>query len=90
MCLIIKAIYVIIALLLPLLTKSISDTLLGAILAGGIASCTSSGGGTSGGGGGSGGGSGGSGSTPSGTYSIPVNVTSMGVQHSVTVTLTVD
>jgi len=63
---------------------------LGAILAGGIASCTSSGGGTSGGGGGSGGGSGGSGSTPSGTYSIPVNVTSMGVQHSVTVTLTVD
>jgi hypothetical protein len=43
-----------------------------------------------GGGGGSGGGSGGSGSTPSGTYPIQVNATSNGVQHSITVTLTVD
>ena len=42
------------------------------------------------GGGGSGGGSGGSGSTPSGTYPIQVNATSNGVQHSITVTLTVD
>lgn len=61
---------------------------LSAALAGSIASCTSSGGGT--GGGGSGGSSGGSGSTPSGTYPIQVNVTSTGVQHSVTVTMTVD
>ena len=59
------------------------------IFAASIASCTSSGGGT-GGSGGSGGGSGGSGTTPSGTYSIPVNVTSNGVEHSITVTLTVD
>jgi len=58
-----------------------------AILAGSIASCTSSGGGT---GGGSGGGSGGAGLTPAGTYSIPVTVTSTGVSHSATVTLTVD
>ena len=62
--------------------------MLAAILAGGIAGCTSSGGGKGGGGGG--GGSGGAGSTPSGTYSIPVNVTANGVEHSVTVTLTVD
>jgi len=58
------------------------------ILAGGVSSCSGSGGG-SGGSGGSGGGSG-SGATPAGTYSIPVTVTSNGVQHSVTVTLIVD
>jgi hypothetical protein len=40
-------------------------------------------------GGGSGPGGGG-GSTPSGTYPIQVNVTSNGVQHGITVTLTVD
>jgi hypothetical protein len=51
----------------------------------GVASCT-----TSGGGGGSVPGSGGPGATPAGTYSIPVTVTSTGVAHSVTVTLTVD
>jgi hypothetical protein len=55
-----------------------------AILAGGVSSCTSSGGG-----GGSGPG-GGSGLTPAGTYSIPANVVSNGVEHSVTLTLTVD
>jgi len=55
-----------------------------AILVGGVSSCTSSGGG-SGGGGGTGGGA-----TPPGTYSIPVTVTSAGVQHSLTLTLTVD
>jgi len=61
-----------------------------AILVGGVSSCASAGGGTGGGpGGGSGSGSG-SGSTPSGTYSIPLTVSSNGVQHSVTVTLNVD
>jgi hypothetical protein len=56
-------------------------------LIGSVASCTSSGGGT---GGGSGPGSGGTGLTPAGTYSVPLTVTSTGVAHSVTVTLTVD
>jgi hypothetical protein len=59
-----------------------------AVLASGVISCTSSGGG-SGGAGGSGGSSS-SGATPAGTYSIPVNVSSTGVQHSATITLTVD
>ena len=59
-----------------------------AILAGGVASCTSSGGGKGGGGGGSGG-SGGS-TTPAGTYSIVVKVTSTGVEHDTTLTLTVE
>ena len=54
-----------------------------------ISSCGTVSGGI-GGGGGSGGGSGGSGSTPPGTYPIQVNATSNGVQHSITVTLTVD
>ncbi len=57
-----------------------------AVLASGISSCTSSGGGTGGGSGGQGGGS----TTPAGTYTIPVNVTSAGITHSVTLTLTVD
>lgn len=56
------------------------------ILAGGVSSCTSSGGGTGGGSGGNGG----SGGTPEGTYSIPVTAASNGIQHSVTLTLTVD
>jgi hypothetical protein len=56
-----------------------------AILAGGIASCATSGGGTGGGDG-----SGGAGATPAGTYSVPVTVTSTGVSHSATLTLTVD
>ena len=60
---------------------------LAAILATGVSSCTSSGGGT--GGGGSGGNGGGS-KTPPGTYTIPVSVTSMGITHSLNVTLTVD
>jgi hypothetical protein len=63
-----------------------------AILAGGISSCVSSGVNLSGGGGG---GSGNSGLTPPGTYTIPVNVTSNGVTHTLAapsgpLTLTVD
>jgi hypothetical protein len=56
------------------------------LLAGGVSSCTGSGGGTGGGSGGQGGGS----TTPTGTYTIPVNVTSTGITRSVTLTLTVD
>jgi len=56
------------------------------VVAGAATGCTSSGGliksGSSG--------SGDSGGTPAGTYSIPVTVTSTGVSHTVTVTLTVD
>jgi hypothetical protein len=58
-----------------------------ALLVGGVSSCTGSGGGTGGGGGTTGGGGGNT--TPTGTYSIPLNTTSAGVQHSVTVTLIV-
>ena len=57
-----------------------------AVIAGGVSSCTSSGGGSSGGSGSQGG----SGSTPAGTYLIPLTVVSGTIQHSVTVTLTVD
>jgi len=78
-------------LLLPLGWTRRRRVLLGclvlAVLVGGVSSCTSSGGGSGGGGGSTGGG--GSGATPSGTYSVPVNVTSAGVQHSLTVTLIV-
>jgi hypothetical protein len=56
-----------------------------ATFVGGVSSCTSSGGGT-GGTGGSGGGS----NTPPGTYTIPVTVTSLGITHSLKVTVTVD
>jgi hypothetical protein len=55
-----------------------------ASLAAGVASCTISGGG------GTGHDSTPPGETPTGTYSIPVTVTSTGVSHSATVTLTVD
>ena len=55
------------------------------LLAAGVSSCTSSSGGTGGAPPG-----GGSGSTPAGTYTIPVTVTSTGVSHSVNLTLTVD
>jgi hypothetical protein len=55
-----------------------------------VSSCTSSGGGSSGGGGGGGGGTGSGSTTPPGTYSIPVTVTSTGMSHAVTLTLTVD
>jgi hypothetical protein len=55
-----------------------------AILAGGVASCTISGGG------GTHSESTPPGETPAGTYSIPINVTSTGVTHSFTVTLTVE
>ncbi|MDR3773475.1 MAG: choice-of-anchor D domain-containing protein [Terracidiphilus sp.] len=71
-----------------LLDASLLLVLLG-LLSGGMGACTSSGGG-GGGGGGTGGGGGGAGLTPAGTYSIPVTVTSTGVSHSKTVTLTVD
>jgi hypothetical protein len=56
------------------------------ILAGSVASCTSSGGGSKG----SGGGSGGSGGTPAGSYSISASAASSGVVRSVLLTLTVD
>ena len=57
------------------------------ILAGGVSSCTSSGGGS----GGSGSGSGGSSSaTPAGTYSISASAQSSGVERTVLLTLTVD
>jgi hypothetical protein len=56
-----------------------------AIMAGGVASCTSSGGGLGGTGTQSV-----TGSTPAGTYLIPLTVVSGTIQHSVTVTLTVD
>jgi len=56
------------------------------ILAAGMTSCTTSGGGQGGGTGGQGSGS----STPPGTYTIPVNITSTGITHSVNLTLTVD
>jgi hypothetical protein len=72
--------------------KALLAMVLLTILAGGVSSCSGSGGGSGGSGGGSGGSSGGSGSgaTPAGTYSIPVTVTSNGIEHSVTVTLIVD
>ena len=54
------------------------------ILAGGVSSFTSSGGGSGGSG------SGGSGATPAGTYSISPSANSSGVEHSMTLTLTVD
>jgi hypothetical protein len=57
-----------------------------AVIAGGISSCTSSGGGTGGGSSGSGSGS----ATPPGTYTIPVTISSTGISHAVTITLTVD
>ena len=55
-------------------------------LSGSVLSCTKSGGGT---GGGTGPGQD-NGVTPAGTYSIPVTVTSTGVTHQITLTLTVD
>jgi hypothetical protein len=56
------------------------------ILAAGASSCTSSSGGTGGGPPGEGN----SGSTPAGTYTIPVTISSTGVSHAVNVTLVVD
>jgi hypothetical protein len=57
-----------------------------AVLAVGVSSCTSSGGG----GGCTTCGTGGGNSTPAGTYTIPITVVSTGVQHSVSLTLTVE
>lgn len=65
--------------------KLVVLALLAVFLLCGVSSCVSSGGGT-GGSGGNGGGS----NTASGTYTIPVSVTSMGVSQSVNLTLTVD
>jgi len=82
-------------LLLPLAVRRRSKIawliVLAVIVATGVTSCTSSGGG-SGEGGGSGGtgSSGGSSTTPPGNYTIPVTVTSTGVSHSVNLSLTVD
>jgi hypothetical protein len=56
-----------------------------AMLAGGVSSCTSSGGGVT-----SPPPNSGNYITPAGTYSIPVTVSSGGVQHQITLTLTVD
>lgn len=63
--------------------------LLMVLIALGASSCTGSGGGGSSGPGGSGGSGGGS-ATPAGTYAIPVTVSSSGITHTVTLTLTVD
>jgi hypothetical protein len=80
-------------LLLPLAfvrrRKSLLLLVLLAVMASATSSCSSSGGGVGGGTGGGTGGSGGS-ATPPGTYSIPVTITSTGLSHVVTVTLTVD
>ena len=57
------------------------------ILATSVTSCTSSGGGSGNGGTG---GQGNSNNTPAGTYTIPVTLTSMGINHSVNLSLTVD
>jgi hypothetical protein len=77
-------------LLLPLALvrrrKSLLLIVLLAVLAGSVSSCTSSGGGTGGGSGGSGSSS----ATPPGTYTIPVTVSSTGITHAVTLTMTVD
>ncbi len=63
--------------------------LLLALLVSGVSSCASSGGGGGGGGGGTNPPSG-TNNTPAGTYSIPVTITSNGVQHSVSLSLVVD
>ncbi len=91
-----RALPVLCGLLLPLALVRRRRALLLAVLVaaallGGVASCSGSGGGTGGiSGSGPGGGGSKTGSTPAGTYSIPITVASTGVQHSVTVTLTVD
>ena len=65
--------------------------LLATVLVAGLSSCTSAIGGTSGkGGSGGSGGQSSSGSTPAGTYTIPITVTSTGLSQTVTLTLTVD
>jgi hypothetical protein len=77
-------------LLLPLAIgrrrKALLLIVLLAVMAGTVSSCASSGGGTGGRSGGSGNGLG----TPPGTYTIPVTVSSTGISHAVSVTLTVD
>jgi hypothetical protein len=66
--------------------KALPIVVLLAVIAGGISSCTGSGGGTIK----ETGGSGTSSATPPGTYSVQVTVSSTGVSHVVTVTMTVD
>jgi len=74
-------------LLLPLALrrrrKMLLLAVLAAIVAAGVTSCTHSGGGGSGG-------NGNGSTTPPGTYTIPVTVTSTGVTHGVSLSLTVD
>jgi hypothetical protein len=80
-------------LLLPLALwrrrKSLLLVVLLAAMAATLSSCSSSAGGPSGVSGGSGGSGSGS-ATPAGTYAIPVTVSSTGISHATTVTLTVD
>ena len=57
-----------------------------AVFMGGVSSCTSSGGGGSSSSSGQSSGA----QTPPGTYSVPITVTSTGIAHSITLTLTVD
>lgn len=72
--------------------KSLLQLAILALIAGAISACSGSGGGAvpSGGSGGGSGGSGNNSATPTGTYSVPVTVTSSGVSHAVTLTLTVE
>jgi hypothetical protein len=57
-----------------------------AVMVGAATSCATAGMSSGGGSGGSNG----AGATPAGTYTIPITVTSSGVSHAATVTLTVD
>jgi Abnormal spindle-like microcephaly-assoc'd, ASPM-SPD-2-Hydin len=81
--------------LIPLALRRRGRTFFAVVLAtaliAGLSSCTSAIGGTSGSGGSGGsGGQSGSGSTPAGTYTIPITVTSTGLTQTVSLTLTVD
>jgi hypothetical protein len=82
-------------LLLPLVglrrfRKAVLFVALLAVFTGVCVSCSGSGGGTGGAGGSGGGGNGSTNTTSTGTYTIPVQVTANGVQHSINLTLVVD
>jgi len=70
--------------------KELLHLILLMVVIGAISSCSGSSGGSTGGGKTGGGGSGSGSATPAGTYKVPVTVTSNGVSHPVTLTLTVD
>jgi hypothetical protein len=70
--------------------KELLHLILLMVVIGAISSCSGSSGGSTGGGNTGGGGSGSGSATPAGTYKVPVTVTSNGVSHPVTLTLTVD